>query len=76
MTDQEWIDAELIIARTDNVEDLKDQIVRHARILLYLVCDMARKTEQSEEGIRWLYSKWADMTVDEFRCPGKPGREQ
>ncbi len=73
MTDKEWTDAELIIARCASLDDLSLQIVRHAKILLYLVCDMGRKAEQTEDGIRWLYHSWADMAVEEFRSPRGPG---
>jgi hypothetical protein len=73
MTDKEWTDAELIIARCASLDDLSLQIVRHAKIVLYLVCEMSRKSEQTEDGIRWLYSRWADMAVEELRSPGGPG---
>jgi hypothetical protein len=73
MTDQEWTDAELIIARCASLDDLSLQIIRHAKVVLYLVCEMGRKSEQTEDGIRWLYSRWAEMAIEEFRSPLGPG---
>lgn len=73
MTDQEWTDAELIIARCATLEELSLQIVRHAKIVLYLVCDLCSKCGQTEAGIRWLYTVWAEMAVEEFRSPKGPG---
>ena len=73
MTDKEWTDAELIIARCASLDDLSLQIVRHAKLVLYLVCEMGRKSDQTEDGIRWLYNQWADMAVEEFRSPRGPG---
>lgn len=73
MTDQEWTDAELIIARCATVDDLSSQVARHAKIVLYLVCDLCQKNGQTELGIRWLYRVWAEMAVEEFRSPRGPG---
>lgn len=73
MTDQEWTDAELIIARCASLDDLSLQIVRHAKIVLYLVCDLCRKIGQTEEGLRWLYAIWGEMAAEEFRSPRGPG---
>lgn len=73
MTDQEWTDAELIIARCASLDDLSFQIARHAKVVLYLVCDLCKKNGHSELGIRWLYRVWAEMAVKEFRSPKGPG---
>ncbi len=62
-----------IIARCASIDDLSIQIVRHAKIVAYLVCEMRRKAEQTEDGIRWLYSRWAETVTEEFRSPRGPG---
>lgn len=72
MNDKEWTDAELIIARCASLDDLSFEIARHAKIVLYLVCEMGRKAEQMEDGIRWIYSSWAEMAIEEFRSPRGP----
>lgn len=73
MTDQEWTDAELIIARCASLDDLSLQIVRHAKNVLYLACDLCRKIGQTEDGLRWLYTLWGEMAAEELRSPRWPG---
>ena len=73
MADQEWTEAELIIARCASLDDLSVQIIRQAKIVLYLVCEMGRKSDHTEAGIRLLYSSWAEMAIEEFHSPRGPG---
>lgn len=76
MADETKAAAEAIIAKCDGMKDVETHIIYHASVLLYLVCHMAKHVDQTETGIRSLYSKWADMAVAEFRSPhlGKPLR--
>jgi hypothetical protein len=69
-------DAEAALARIlsncKTRDDLQQHIMSHVIILQLLVCYMAKDVKQSEDGIRSLYSAWADMAVDQFSTSATP----
>jgi hypothetical protein len=62
------IDEELaaILCACRDGKEVTRLIMRHATIVQYLVCRLAKDAPQSETGIRTLYASWADLTVERF----------
>ena len=58
-----------ILADCKNADDLNRYIMKFAIIVHYLVCRTAKEGHQTEDGIRTLYSTWADMAVEQLDDP-------
>jgi hypothetical protein len=58
-----------ILAHCKSADDLNHYIMKYAIIVHYLVCCMAKEVHQTEDGIRTLYSTWADMAVEQLKDP-------
>lgn len=58
-----------MLAKCKSPDELERRVKAHATIVQHLVCCLARQVDQSDAGIRALYSAWADMAVEEFRDP-------
>ncbi len=59
-----------ILADCKSADDLKRYIAKFAHIVQHLVCCMAKEVNQTDAGIRTLYSTWADMAVEQLDDPG------
>ncbi len=55
-----------ILANCKKPDDVQWYIGTLATIVQHLVCCMAREVNQTESGIRTLYSTWADMAAQQF----------
>lgn len=66
MTDETADTLDAILGKCVSVDELKQQIAKYALIVQCLVCLMAKDVDQSPDGIRALYARWADMAVDQF----------
>jgi hypothetical protein len=53
-----------ILAGCANDDDLKQRIMKHARILQRLACCMVKGEDNVEDRIRTLYSDLADLAVE------------
>jgi hypothetical protein len=58
-----------ILANCATDDDLARHIIKHAVIVQHLVCRMGQSVHQTEDGIRTLYSTWADMAVEQLKDP-------
>lgn len=70
MTDETADALHAILGKCVSFDELKEQVAKHALIVQGLVCLMAKDADQSPEGIRALYARWADMAVEQFTSHG------
>jgi hypothetical protein len=66
MSDETADELEAILGKCVSVDEIRQQIAKYALIVQCLVCLMAKDVDQSTDGIRALYGRWADMAVDQF----------
>jgi len=72
--DDEWETVQRVIARCADEADLDEAVLRYGKILSYLVCQLARSNGMSDRAVHFLYSQFADITLDELRSPGRQPR--